>query len=225
MWPLGFPRQQEPGASWEAGPCREQALSHSDLAVGLSGQRKDVQSTQGARAIWRALCHAFGRRLVLSSTFRILADLLGFAGPLCIFGIVDHLGKENRISQPKVGCPRGGAGHPLESSHSCMRMCKRSMCVSRGCPAAASHTCTKPLAVSPSGRCSASSRRKCQEVSWCPRRIYGALLSSPHRHHRNTSPSYLVIQKVARSIYPVSRAAMICGMCWLLVNVILTDSK
>uniref|UniRef100_A0A8C4LH64 ATP binding cassette subfamily C member 8 n=1 Tax=Equus asinus asinus TaxID=83772 RepID=A0A8C4LH64_EQUAS len=52
----------------------------------------------GARAIWRALCHAFGRRLVLSSTFRILADLLGFAGPLCIFGIVDHLGKENRLT-------------------------------------------------------------------------------------------------------------------------------
>ncbi|XP_032282973.1 ATP-binding cassette sub-family C member 8 isoform X7 [Phoca vitulina] len=63
--------------------------------------QKDLQSTQGARAIWQALCHAFGRRLVLSSTFRILADLLGFAGPLCIFGIVDHLGKENRVSQPK----------------------------------------------------------------------------------------------------------------------------
>ncbi|KFO18671.1 ATP-binding cassette sub-family C member 8 [Fukomys damarensis] len=64
--------------------------------------RKDAQSTQGARAIWRALCQAFGRRLVLSSTFRILADLLGFAGPLCIFGIVDHLGKENRVFQPKT---------------------------------------------------------------------------------------------------------------------------
>uniref|UniRef100_A0A8C8Z7C8 ATP-binding cassette sub-family C member 8 n=2 Tax=Lemuriformes TaxID=376915 RepID=A0A8C8Z7C8_PROSS len=64
--------------------------------------RKDVQSTQGARAIWCALCHAFGRRLVLSSTFRILADLLGFAGPLCIFGIVDHLGKENHVFQPKT---------------------------------------------------------------------------------------------------------------------------
>nr|XP_058924673.1 ATP-binding cassette sub-family C member 8 isoform X6 [Kogia breviceps] len=64
--------------------------------------RKDIQSTQGARAIWQALCHAFGRRLVLSSTFRILADLLGFAGPLCIFGIVDHLGKENRVFQPKT---------------------------------------------------------------------------------------------------------------------------
>ncbi|GAB5577636.1 ATP-binding cassette sub-family C member 9 isoform X1 [Prionailurus iriomotensis] len=64
--------------------------------------QKDSQSTQGARAIWQALCRAFGRRLVLSSTFRILADLLGFAGPLCIFGIVDHLGKENRVFQPKT---------------------------------------------------------------------------------------------------------------------------
>ncbi|XP_045873885.1 ATP-binding cassette sub-family C member 8 isoform X6 [Meles meles] len=64
--------------------------------------QKDSQSTQGPRAIWQALCHAFGRRLVLSSTFRILADLLGFAGPLCIFGIVDHLGKENSVSQPKI---------------------------------------------------------------------------------------------------------------------------
>lgn len=81
--------------------------------MGLSGQRKDTQSAKGARAIWRALCHAFGRRLVLSSTFRILADLLGFAGPLCIFGIVDHLGKENRVFQPKVG-PVGQVGLPLE---------------------------------------------------------------------------------------------------------------
>uniref|UniRef100_A0A8C6DUC2 ATP binding cassette subfamily C member 8 n=1 Tax=Moschus moschiferus TaxID=68415 RepID=A0A8C6DUC2_MOSMO len=64
--------------------------------------RKDMQSTQGAPAIWQALCCAFGRRLVLSSTFRILADLLGFAGPLCIFGIVDHLGKENGVFQPKT---------------------------------------------------------------------------------------------------------------------------
>ncbi|EGW12081.1 ATP-binding cassette transporter sub-family C member 8, partial [Cricetulus griseus] len=64
--------------------------------------RKDMQSPQGARAIWRALCHAFGRRLILSSTFRILADLLGFAGPLCIFGIVDHLGKEHHVFQPKT---------------------------------------------------------------------------------------------------------------------------
>lgn len=35
---------------------------------------------------------AFGRPILLSSTFRYLADLLGFAGPLCISGIVKHLG-------------------------------------------------------------------------------------------------------------------------------------
>ncbi|XP_038620255.1 ATP-binding cassette sub-family C member 8 isoform X2 [Tachyglossus aculeatus] len=57
---------------------------------------------QGSKAIWCALGCAFGRRLVLSSTFRILADLLGFAGPLCIFGIVHHLGKENKIVPPQV---------------------------------------------------------------------------------------------------------------------------
>uniref|UniRef100_A0A8C3TXE5 ATP binding cassette subfamily C member 9 n=1 Tax=Catharus ustulatus TaxID=91951 RepID=A0A8C3TXE5_CATUS len=36
---------------------------------------------------WDSL-HAFGRPILLSSTFRYLADLLGFAGPLCISGIV-----------------------------------------------------------------------------------------------------------------------------------------
>uniref|UniRef100_A0A7N9ALG1 ATP-binding cassette, sub-family C (CFTR/MRP), member 9 n=1 Tax=Mastacembelus armatus TaxID=205130 RepID=A0A7N9ALG1_9TELE len=34
---------------------------------------------------------SFGRPILLSSTFRYLADLLGFAGPLCILGIVKHL--------------------------------------------------------------------------------------------------------------------------------------
>uniref|UniRef100_A0A4X2KDD2 ATP binding cassette subfamily C member 8 n=1 Tax=Vombatus ursinus TaxID=29139 RepID=A0A4X2KDD2_VOMUR len=63
---------------------------------------KGSRYSQGSRAIWFALSHAFGRRLVLSSTFRILADFLGFAGPLCIFGIVNHLGKENGVFQPKT---------------------------------------------------------------------------------------------------------------------------
>uniref|UniRef100_A0A8C0L062 ATP binding cassette subfamily C member 8 n=1 Tax=Canis lupus dingo TaxID=286419 RepID=A0A8C0L062_CANLU len=79
-------------------PIAMRALTnYQRLCEAFDTQQKDSQSTQGARAIWQALCHAFGRRLVLSSTFRILADLLGFAGPLCIFGIVDHLGKENRV--------------------------------------------------------------------------------------------------------------------------------
>uniref|UniRef100_A0A8C6Y5I8 ATP binding cassette subfamily C member 8 n=1 Tax=Naja naja TaxID=35670 RepID=A0A8C6Y5I8_NAJNA len=57
-------------------------------------KNKDTPYPQGSRSIWCALCYGFGRPLALSSTFRILADLLGFAGPLCISGIV-HVRKGN----------------------------------------------------------------------------------------------------------------------------------
>ncbi|XP_010226248.1 PREDICTED: ATP-binding cassette sub-family C member 8, partial [Tinamus guttatus] len=57
---------------------------------------------QGSGSIWRALCCAFGRPLLLSSTFRILADLLGFAGPLCISGIVHNVGKGNNTIRPQT---------------------------------------------------------------------------------------------------------------------------
>uniref|UniRef100_A0A3B5M6T4 Uncharacterized protein n=1 Tax=Xiphophorus couchianus TaxID=32473 RepID=A0A3B5M6T4_9TELE len=43
-----------------------------------------------APSIWRSMYRAFGRPILLSSTFRYLADLLGFAGPLCIYGIENH---------------------------------------------------------------------------------------------------------------------------------------
>ncbi|XP_034445063.1 ATP-binding cassette sub-family C member 8 isoform X2 [Hippoglossus hippoglossus] len=65
--------------------------------------QKRTQSTapQGPKWIWRALRRAFGRPLILSITFRFMADLLGFAGPLCISGIVHHISKDNRtIQQP-----------------------------------------------------------------------------------------------------------------------------
>uniref|UniRef100_A0A669E9B1 ATP-binding cassette, sub-family C (CFTR/MRP), member 9 n=1 Tax=Oreochromis niloticus TaxID=8128 RepID=A0A669E9B1_ORENI len=45
-------------------------------------------------SIWRSMYRAFGRPILLSSTFRYLADLLGFAGPLCISGIVEQLNCE-----------------------------------------------------------------------------------------------------------------------------------
>uniref|UniRef100_A0A671X6J4 ATP-binding cassette, sub-family C (CFTR/MRP), member 8 n=1 Tax=Sparus aurata TaxID=8175 RepID=A0A671X6J4_SPAAU len=51
---------------------------------------------QGPKLIWQALRKAFGRPLMLSITFRFMADLLGFAGPLCISGIVHHISKDNR---------------------------------------------------------------------------------------------------------------------------------
>uniref|UniRef100_A0A4W5RGT7 ATP-binding cassette, sub-family C (CFTR/MRP), member 8 n=1 Tax=Hucho hucho TaxID=62062 RepID=A0A4W5RGT7_9TELE len=57
---------------------------------------------QGTKWIWRALRQAFGRPLIISITFRFLADLLGFAGPLCISGIVHHISKDNRTIQPPL---------------------------------------------------------------------------------------------------------------------------
>ncbi|KAM6464845.1 ATP-binding cassette sub-family C member 8 isoform 1-T1 [Liasis olivaceus] len=64
-------------------------------------KNKDTPYPQGSKSIWCALCHGFGRPLVLSSTFRILADLLGFAGPLCISGIV-HVRKGNNTFHPQT---------------------------------------------------------------------------------------------------------------------------
>ncbi|KAL1246974.1 hypothetical protein QQF64_034276 [Cirrhinus molitorella] len=55
---------------------------------------------KGSRWIWRALRQAFGRPLVLSITFRFMADLLGFAGPLCISGIVHHISSDNHTALP-----------------------------------------------------------------------------------------------------------------------------
>lgn len=47
---------------------------------------------------------AFGGPILLSSTFRYLADLLGFAGPLCISGIVAYLdhGRVNETNRTQV---------------------------------------------------------------------------------------------------------------------------
>ncbi|XP_006121320.1 ATP-binding cassette sub-family C member 9 isoform X4 [Pelodiscus sinensis] len=47
-------------------------------------------------SIWLAMYRAFGRPILLSSTFRYLADLLGFAGPLCISGIVRSFQNTNQ---------------------------------------------------------------------------------------------------------------------------------
>ncbi|KAJ8249104.1 hypothetical protein GJAV_G00231210 [Gymnothorax javanicus] len=63
---------------------------------------KRLVQPQGSKYIWRALREAFGRPLILSITFRFLADLLGFAGPLCISGIVHHISRENRTIRPPV---------------------------------------------------------------------------------------------------------------------------
>ncbi|XP_073420401.1 ATP-binding cassette sub-family C member 8 isoform X3 [Dendrobates tinctorius] len=56
----------------------------------------------GPRSIWCALGQAFGRPLILSSIFRIMADMLGFAGPLCVSGIVHNLSQDNETVHPRA---------------------------------------------------------------------------------------------------------------------------
>lgn len=81
---------------------------HSDLFLPVSlllfifPQRPQGSAPLGPKLIWQALRKAFGRPLILSITFRFLADLLGFAGPLCISGIVHHISKDNRTIQQPV---------------------------------------------------------------------------------------------------------------------------
>uniref|UniRef100_A0A8C9U163 ATP-binding cassette, sub-family C (CFTR/MRP), member 9 n=1 Tax=Scleropages formosus TaxID=113540 RepID=A0A8C9U163_SCLFO len=61
---------------------------------------KDAYEEQRkAPSIWKSIYRAFGRPILLSSTFRYLADLLGFAGPLCILGIVKRLGKDESMTE------------------------------------------------------------------------------------------------------------------------------
>ncbi|CAO2607120.1 ATP-binding cassette sub-family C member 9 [Lemmus lemmus] len=54
-------------------------------------------------SIWLAMYRAFGRPILLSSTFRYLADLLGFAGPLCISGIVQSVNETKNKTNSTVG--------------------------------------------------------------------------------------------------------------------------
>ncbi|XP_057619762.1 ATP-binding cassette sub-family C member 9 isoform X7 [Chionomys nivalis] len=54
-------------------------------------------------SIWLAMYRAFGRPILLSSTFRYLADLLGFAGPLCISGIVQSVNETKNKTNSTAG--------------------------------------------------------------------------------------------------------------------------
>ncbi|XP_056280983.1 ATP-binding cassette sub-family C member 9 isoform X2 [Pseudoliparis swirei] len=54
--------------------------------------QRTAEDPNHAPSIWRSMYRAFGRPILLSSAFRYLADLLGFAGPLCISGIVKYHG-------------------------------------------------------------------------------------------------------------------------------------
>ncbi|CAG5927304.1 unnamed protein product [Menidia menidia] len=71
--------------------------------------QRTAEDPERAPSIWRSMYRAFGRPILLSSTFRYLADLLGFAGPLCISGIVKYLndkddgGQADKVKEKYLG--------------------------------------------------------------------------------------------------------------------------
>uniref|UniRef100_A0A9J8BPC1 ATP-binding cassette, sub-family C (CFTR/MRP), member 8b n=1 Tax=Cyprinus carpio carpio TaxID=630221 RepID=A0A9J8BPC1_CYPCA len=71
-------------------PISMRALTNFQRLRKAFDAQKGPVPLKGSRWIWLALRQAFGRPLVLSITFRFIADLLGFAGPLCISGIIQN---------------------------------------------------------------------------------------------------------------------------------------
>uniref|UniRef100_A0A671K3S2 ATP-binding cassette, sub-family C (CFTR/MRP), member 8b n=1 Tax=Sinocyclocheilus anshuiensis TaxID=1608454 RepID=A0A671K3S2_9TELE len=85
-------------------PISMRALTNFQrLRKAFDAQEKGPVPLKGSRWIWLALRQAFGRPLVLSITFRFIADLLGFVGPLCISGIVHHISSDNHNSPTLLG--------------------------------------------------------------------------------------------------------------------------
>ncbi|XP_065145851.1 ATP-binding cassette sub-family C member 9 isoform X4 [Paramisgurnus dabryanus] len=73
-------------------PIAMRALTnYMSLKDAYEEQRQNTEDPEKSPSIWKSMYRAFGRPILLSSTFRYMADLLGFAGPLCISGIVTHL--------------------------------------------------------------------------------------------------------------------------------------
>ncbi|XP_032895364.1 ATP-binding cassette sub-family C member 9 [Amblyraja radiata] len=92
-------------------PIATRALTNYMLLKEACEEQKKNEGVPGRRSlsIWRAIYRAYGRPILLSSTFRYLADLLGFAGPLCIYKIVDHL-KKNDTGNKTMDSVLEGAG-------------------------------------------------------------------------------------------------------------------
>ncbi|ELW60555.1 ATP-binding cassette sub-family C member 9 [Tupaia chinensis] len=66
-------------------------------------KKKAADHPNRTPSIWLAMYRAFGRPILLSSTFRYLADLLGFAGPLCISGIVQRVNETQNGTSNTTG--------------------------------------------------------------------------------------------------------------------------
>ncbi|KAA0720963.1 ATP-binding cassette sub-family C member 9 [Triplophysa tibetana] len=81
-------------------PIAMRALTnYLSLKDAYEEQKQNTDDPEKSPSIWRSMYRAFGRPILLSSTFRFTADLLGFAGPLCISGIVDNLNNTTEIDK------------------------------------------------------------------------------------------------------------------------------
>uniref|UniRef100_A0A671K9F3 ATP-binding cassette sub-family C member 9-like n=1 Tax=Sinocyclocheilus anshuiensis TaxID=1608454 RepID=A0A671K9F3_9TELE len=67
-------------------------------------EQRKTEDPDKSPSIWKSMYRAFGGSILLSSTFRYMADLLGFAGPLCISGIVGHLDNSTEIDRTNKVC-------------------------------------------------------------------------------------------------------------------------
>uniref|UniRef100_A0A673L261 ATP-binding cassette sub-family C member 9-like n=1 Tax=Sinocyclocheilus rhinocerous TaxID=307959 RepID=A0A673L261_9TELE len=67
-------------------------------------EQRKTEDPDKSPSIWKSMYRAFGGPILLSSTFRYMADLLGFAGPLCISGIVGHLDNSTEIDRTNKVC-------------------------------------------------------------------------------------------------------------------------
>ncbi|XP_065145853.1 ATP-binding cassette sub-family C member 9 isoform X6 [Paramisgurnus dabryanus] len=72
-------------------PIAMRALTNYMSLKDAYEEQRNTEDPEKSPSIWKSMYRAFGRPILLSSTFRYMADLLGFAGPLCISGIVTHL--------------------------------------------------------------------------------------------------------------------------------------
>ncbi|XP_069765084.1 ATP-binding cassette sub-family C member 9-like isoform X1 [Narcine bancroftii] len=81
-------------------PIATRALTNYMLLKEAYEEQKKNEGVPEGRhlSVWRSMYRAYGRPILLSSTFRYLADLLGFAGPLCVYKIVDHLTKTAKLN-------------------------------------------------------------------------------------------------------------------------------
>uniref|UniRef100_A0A9J7Z1F6 ATP-binding cassette, sub-family C (CFTR/MRP), member 9 n=1 Tax=Cyprinus carpio carpio TaxID=630221 RepID=A0A9J7Z1F6_CYPCA len=57
----------------------------------LKDSYEEQRDPDKSPSIWKSMYRAFGGSILLSSTLRYMADLLGFAGPLCISGITANM--------------------------------------------------------------------------------------------------------------------------------------